>query len=56
MLILHILLNAEPEVVLQKRRAPKNAAFGRAARAEISHMRPIQDQNQKLIQVFIFES
>ena len=37
------------EYFLQKRRAPKNAAFWRAARAEISHMRPIQGRKLKLI-------
>ena len=35
--------------ILQKRRAPKNAAFWRAARAEISHMRPIRGRKLKLI-------
>ena len=34
--------------IWQKRRAPKNAAFWRASRAEISHMRPIQARKLKL--------
>ena len=48
-MILHILLNADFGVFLQKRRAPKNAAFWCAARAEISHMESIQARKLKLI-------
>ena len=47
--ILTILLNSELGVFLQKRRAPTNAAFWRAACAEISHMRLIQGRKLKLI-------
>ena len=47
--LLTILLNSELGVILQKRRAPKNAAFWCAACAEISHMRSIQARKLKLI-------
>ena len=48
-LILHISLNPDILLFWQKRRAPKNAAFWRASRAEISHMRSIQGRKLKLI-------
>ena len=37
-------------VCFQKRRAPKNGAFWRALRTEISHMRLVQGQKLKLFQ------
>ena len=48
-LIKRISLNSDKVVSFQKRRAPKFHAFWRAARAEISHMRPIQARKLKLI-------
>ena len=48
--VLTILLDSELGVFLQKRRAPKNAAFWRALHAEISHMRLIQGRKLKLFQ------
>ena len=54
--ILYISSNADFGIFLQKRRAPKNAAFWSDKCSEISHMRPIQARKLKLIQVLIFES